>query len=73
MKIAMINMHQELKKAKLEAKMTLQVHDELIIESPADETKEVVDLLKKSMSEAATLKVPLEVDVGIGNNWDQAH
>ena len=73
MKIAMINMHQGLKKAKLDAKMTLQVHDELIIESPTDETKEVVDLLKKSMSEAATLKVPLEVDVGIGNNWDQAH
>ena len=73
MKIAMINMHQGLKKAKLEAKMTLQVHDELIIESPTDETKEVVDLLKKSMSEATKLKVPLEVDVGIGNNWDQAH
>ena len=69
----MINMHQGLKKAKLDAKMTLQVHDELIIESPPGETKEVVDLLKKSMSEAARLKVPLEVDVGIGNNWDQAH
>ena len=73
MKIAMINMHQELKKAKLNAKMTLQVHDELIIESPPSETKEVVNLLKKSMSEATKLKVPLEVDVGIGNNWDQAH
>ena len=73
MKIAMINMHQGLKKAKLDAKMTLQVHDELIIESPPGETKEVVDLLKKSMSEAAKLKVPLVVDVGIGNNWDQAH
>ena len=73
MKIAMINMHQELKKAKLDAKMTLQVHDELIIESPHGETKEVVNLLKKSMSEATKLKVPLEVDVGIGNNWDQAH
>ncbi|MDG2456298.1 MAG: DNA polymerase I [SAR86 cluster bacterium] len=73
MKIAMINMHQELKKAKLDAKMTLQVHDELIIESPPDETKEVINLLKKSMSEATKLKVPLEVDVGIGNNWDQAH
>jgi len=73
MKIAMINMHQGLKKGKLDAKMTLQVHDELIIESPPGETKEVVDLLKKSMSEAARLKVPLEVDVGIGNNWDQAH
>ena len=73
MKIAMINMHQGLKIKKLNAKMTLQVHDELIIESPPGETKEVVDLLKKSMSEAARLKVPLEVDVGIGNNWDQAH
>ena len=73
MKIAMINMHQELKKAKLNAKMTLQVHDELIIETPPSETKEVVNLLKKSMSEATKLKVPLEVDVGIGNNWDQAH
>ena len=73
MKIAMINMHQGLKKGKLDAKMTLQVHDELIIESPPGETKEVVDLLKKSMSEAARLKVPLVVDVGIGNNWDQAH
>lgn len=73
MKIAMINMHQGLKIKKLDAKMTLQVHDELIIESPPGETKEVVDLLKKSMSEAARLKVPLEVDVGIGNNWDQAH
>ena len=60
-------------KAKLNAKMTLQVHDELIIESPPSETKEVVNLLKKSMSEATKLKVPLEVDVGIGNNWDQAH
>ena len=53
--------------------MTLQVHDELIIESPPEEADEVVTLIKKSMSEAAKLKVPLEVDVGIGNNWDQAH
>ena len=73
MKIAMINMHRELNKAKLDARMTLQVHDELIIESPPGETKTVIYLLKKSMSEAAKLKVPLEVDIGIGNNWDQAH
>ena len=73
MKIAMINTHLEIKNAKLHARMTLQVHDELIIESPPDEADEVVDLIKRSMSEAAKLKVPLEVDVGIGKNWDQAH
>ena len=73
MKIAMINTHLELKNKKLNARMTLQVHDELIIESPPEEADEVVTLIKKSMSEAAKLKVPLEVDVGIGNNWDQAH
>jgi DNA polymerase-1 len=73
MKIAMINTHLELKSKKLNARMTLQVHDELIIESPPEEADEVVTLIKKSMSEAAKLKVPLEVDVGIGNNWDQAH
>ena len=73
MKIAMINTHLELKKVKLDAKMTLQVHDELIIESSPKDTKLVVDIIKKSMSKATKLKVPLEVDIGIGSNWDQAH
>ncbi len=73
MKIAMINAHKALKKSKLKAQLTLQVHDELIVDSPTKETDKVVELLTQSMQEAANLDVPLEIDIGIGNNWDQAH
>ena len=59
--------------SKLKAKLTLQVHDELIVDSPKGETEKVVKLLTKSMQDAVNLDVPLEVDIGIGNNWDQAH
>jgi DNA polymerase-1 len=73
MKIAMINTHRSLKKSGLKAKLTLQVHDELIVDTPKNETDKVTKLLTKSMQEAANLDVPLEVDIGMGNNWDQAH
>ncbi len=73
MKIAMINAHKSLKESKLKAQLTLQVHDELIVDTPKKETDKVVELLTKSMQEAADLDVPLEIDIGIGNNWDQAH
>ena len=73
MKIAMINAHSSLKKSKLKAQLTLQVHDELIVDSPKGETDKVVQLLTESMQDAANLDVPLEIDIGIGNNWDQAH
>ena len=73
MKIAMINAHKSLKESKLKAQLTLQVHDELIVDTPKEETDKVVELLTKSMQEAADLDVPLEIDIGIGNNWDQAH
>jgi len=73
MKIAMINVHKSLKESKLKAQLTLQVHDELIVDTPKKETDKVVELLTKSMQEAADLDVPLEIDIGIGNNWDQAH
>ena len=72
-KIAMINAHKSLKESKLKAQLTLQVHDELIVDTPKKETDKVVELLTKSMQEAADLDVPLEIDIGIGNNWDQAH
>jgi DNA polymerase-1 len=73
MKIAMINTFKALKKHNLKAKMTLQVHDEIIIESPVGETEKVIDVVKESMESAAEIKVPLVVDIGTGNNWDQAH
>ena len=73
MKIAMINAHRSLKESKLKARLTLQVHDELIVDAPTKEADKVVELLTNSMQEAANLDVPLVVDIGIGNNWDQAH
>ncbi len=73
MKIAMINAYRALKKSKLKAQLTLQVHDELIVDTPKEETDKVISILTKSMQEAANLDVPLEVDIGIGSNWDQAH
>ena len=73
MKIAMINMHKALKTQKSEAKLILQVHDELILDTPKDEIDKIVSLVTESMMGAANLDVPLEIDIGIGDNWDQAH
>jgi len=53
--------------------MTLQVHDELILEAATDEAREVAALVKEEMERAAELSVPLEVDVGVGPNWADLH
>lgn len=73
MKIAMIKMHKSIKKEGVEAKLILQVHDELILDTPKKEIDTVVGLITDSMMGAANLDVPLEIDIGIGDNWDQAH
>ena len=73
MKIAMIKMHQLIKETNVEAKLILQVHDELILDTPKKEIDEVIGLVTESMMGAASLDVPLEIDVGVGDNWDQAH
>ena len=73
MKIAMIKMHQLIKETNVEAKLILQVHDELILDTPKKEIDEVIRLVTESMMGAASLDVPLEIDVGVGDNWDQAH
>ena len=73
MKIAMIKMHKSIKKEGVEAKLILQVHDELILDTPKKEIDTVVGLVTDSMMGAANLDVPLEIDIGIGDNWDQAH
>ena len=72
MKIAMIKTYKELKKQKLEAKLIMQVHDELIIECPQDEQEKVKEILKQCMENAYTLNVPLKVDVNCGKNWLEA-
>ena len=72
-KLSMINISDELKNNSLKSKLILQVHDELVFDVPLEE----VDLIKKiiidKMENAYKLKVPLTVDLGVGNNWLEAH
>jgi DNA polymerase-1 len=72
-KIAMVRIHERLKREKLRSKMILQVHDELIFEVLPEELEMTKDLVIGEMSGAAKLDVPLKVDWGTGNNWLEAH
>ena len=72
MKIAMIDVYNELKKRGLKSKLVLQIHDELLIDTVESEKEEVKELLKTCMERAMTLKVPLKVEVEEGKNWYQA-
>ena len=69
MKIAMINVYKELLDKKLKAKIVLQVHDEMMIESPIDEAEKVKEIVKKEMENAISLKVPLIAEVSEAENW----
>ncbi|MGZ5178019.1 MAG: DNA polymerase, partial [Burkholderiales bacterium] len=68
-KIAMIRIHDRLVAERLKGRMLLQVHDELVLEVPDDEIRAVTELVKYEMEHAASLSVPLIVDVGTGINW----
>ncbi len=72
-KLAMIATDAWLQKEKIDAKMIMQVHDELVFEIKASEVVSVSVMIRKLMSEAAKLDVPLLVDIGVGINWDEAH
>ena len=72
-KLAMINIHRRLKKEHWESKMLLQVHDELVFDVPKAEVERLTAMVKEEMESAFTLDVPLVVDVGIGQNWLEAH
>jgi DNA polymerase I len=72
-KLAMIAVQDWLDREKLATKLLLQVHDELVLEVPAAEVERVQRELPGLMTNVATLRVPLVVDVGTGTNWDQAH
>ena len=72
-KIAMINIFDELEKKQLNSKMILQVHDELVFEVLNEEIEELSYIVKEKMQNAYQLKVPLKVDIGIGKNWLEAH
>ena len=69
MKIAMIKVYRELKNRGIEAKIVLQVHDEMMIEAPEKEIEEVKGILKECMESATTLDVPLIAEISVANNW----
>ena len=72
-KKAMIATHRGLAGSKLQSRLILQVHDELVLEVPEAELEEIRDTLPRLMGEVAELSVPLLVEVGAGANWDEAH
>ena len=69
MKIAMIEVNKKLEEEKLNAKLILQIHDELLIECKIEEKEEVKKILKESMENAVKLSIPLEVEVSEASNW----
>ncbi|MBR7100441.1 MAG: DNA polymerase I [Clostridia bacterium] len=71
-KIAMISVHNELKKRNLRSKLILQVHDELVIDAPQEEAQEAAAILKECMEKAVALSVPLTVEVASGKSWFDA-
>lgn len=72
-KIAMIRVANRLKEEKLDSRIVLQVHDELLVEAPVAEKETVRQILLEEMKKAVTLSVPLEVEVLEGKDWKEAH
>ena len=72
-KIAMIDIDNQIRKNKYKTKMILQVHDELLFEVPQCEKDQIIDLVKENMEKAMKFKVPIKVDCNYGINWYEAH
>jgi DNA polymerase-1 len=72
-KIAMINIHREFKAQKLDARMTMQVHDELVFDVPHYEVEIVKPIILENMKNAIKTEVPIMVEIGTGVNWLEAH
>ena len=72
-KLAMIKLNKELKQSNLDATLLLQVHDELIFEVADKDIEDTVKLIKNAMENVVQLSVPLIAEVGVGNNWKEAH
>jgi DNA polymerase-1 len=71
-KIAMLKVDRALREAQLKSRLLLQVHDELVLEVANGEKEHVSELVREQMGTAASLLVPLDVNVGTGLNWDAA-
>jgi len=72
MKLAMVKLHSRLVRERMQTRMILTVHDELVSEAPEAEADRARQIVKSEMEGAYALKVPLRVDVGVGNNWKDA-
>jgi DNA polymerase I len=72
-KVAMTNIHHEMKRRNMRSQMILQVHDELVFEAHKDEVAELSKLVKELMENAIPMQVPMLVEVGTGENWLEAH
>lgn len=72
-KLAMLRVHADARLAELDARLILQVHDELLLEAPEAAAPEAAQLLRGIMQDVTTLLVPLKVDLGIGQTWAEAH
>jgi DNA polymerase-1 len=71
-KVAMINIHRRLRDEGRSAKLVLQVHDELLLEVPDAEVSAVKELVRHEMVSAYPLDPPLAVDIGVGDDWNEA-
>jgi DNA polymerase-1 len=72
-KLAMIQIHQDLKANHFQSRMILQIHDELLFEVPENEVEDLKTLVVERMEKALPLSVPIVVDCGVGNSWYEAH
>jgi DNA polymerase-1 len=72
LKLAMIKVHDRLRREKMQARMILTVHDELVFEAPESESDFAREIVKTEMEGAYSMRVPLRVEVGVGKNWKDA-
>ncbi len=72
-KVAMVNIHRRLREEKFSAVMIMQVHDELVFETPNAEREALAEMVRSEMEGAIKLSVPLKVEIAWGKNWDEAH
>jgi DNA polymerase-1 len=72
-KIAMINIDRDMEAASMKSRMLLQVHDELVFDAHLDEVDQLKNLVEQRMKTAIPLKVPIEIGMGTGRNWLEAH
>lgn len=70
MKLAMIDLHNKIKQNKMNSKIILQVHDELVLEVPNEEVEQILQIIKQSMEGVVKLSVPLKVDINVSESWE---